>query len=374
MRGKKLAAAALAMVIAMSTLFTGCGTPDASTVVASFGDTEITYGVANFYAKYQQAMYDAYYLSYFGEEMWDTDLTGSGSTFWESTKSDIMDSLEQMYRLYAHASDYGVSLTDEQNEAIAAAAQSFMDANSESSLEAIGATDVSIVTEFLTVYTVAQAVDTAIREETEITVTMEDAASKTIRYVRLADVSYTDEDGNTVEYTEDEIASMVESMQAMAEEMRTAAASADATATDASADAESDAFETVAESYGYTAVTYSYAADEDTLDEAVIAAVEAMEEGEISDAIEGDGYIYVVIYDSAYDEEATANYYEELVYNQKADHFTEVYEAMQAESEFTVNESVWKKCKLGKLFTLVSDTTEEETEEASADAASSDAQ
>ena len=50
-------------------------------------------GVANFYAKYQQAIYDSYYMSYFGEDMWNQDMYGNGSTMTEDVKQEAAEAL-----------------------------------------------------------------------------------------------------------------------------------------------------------------------------------------------------------------------------------------------------------------------------------------
>ena len=69
---KRLAVLAVAGTLTVTSL-TGCGTINTDETVATVGDEEITLGVANFYARLQQAQYETYYASMMGttaEEMW----------------------------------------------------------------------------------------------------------------------------------------------------------------------------------------------------------------------------------------------------------------------------------------------------------------
>ena len=81
MRSKKIMALLLTTAAIMGMTLTGCGNKiNEDATFATLDDTTITMGVANFCAKYQQAMYDSFYMSYFGEDMWNKDVYGNGST------------------------------------------------------------------------------------------------------------------------------------------------------------------------------------------------------------------------------------------------------------------------------------------------------
>lgn len=354
MKAKKLISAGLAMVLAASFTLTGCGMPNSDAVVATLGDKEITYGVANLYAQYQATMYDAYYLSYYGDDMWSQDLSGSGSTMEEEVKSNVLDSIEEFYRLDEHASDYGIELTDDDMEAIDQAADAFIDANSSKALKKLGATDKDDVVELLRLLTVETKVYNAIIAETDVTVTDEDAACRTFSYVTIDTTGTTDDDGNTVAYTDDELASI----KSDAANLASSAASGD--------------FDTVMSDAGDTVSTYSYAADEDTMDEAVISAADALSEGEVSGVIETDDALYILRLDSAYDADASATHKEELISDQQQAHYEDVYSGYQEESDFTVNEKVWNKVNFDNLFSLVeTDTSGDASSDASANASGS---
>jgi hypothetical protein len=150
MKIKKLLAGMLAGVLACGMLLTtGCGTTDENAVFATMGDTQVTYGVANFFTRFQQAVYDGYYNTDSTKDFWTQDMYGLGYTLEDMIKSNTLSSIEEYYRLDAHAADYDVALTDEQSAAIDEAAQSFMDSNTQEALEQIGATSVDVVKEMM---------------------------------------------------------------------------------------------------------------------------------------------------------------------------------------------------------------------------------
>ena len=69
-------------MLVMATM-TGCGSFDSDEVVATVGNDEITAGMANFYARMQQAQYESYYASMMGtsgEAMWTQQVDEEGTT------------------------------------------------------------------------------------------------------------------------------------------------------------------------------------------------------------------------------------------------------------------------------------------------------
>ena len=117
MRAKRWSALLLSGVMAASML-TGCGWNKNETV-ATFDETEVPLGVANFAARFLQATYDDFYVAYFGEDVWSSDLYNNGTTMQDNIKDSVMQSLFDMYTLEAHMAEYDVELTDDDKAAIA---------------------------------------------------------------------------------------------------------------------------------------------------------------------------------------------------------------------------------------------------------------
>lgn len=348
MRNKKLAAVLLTACITAG-IFGGCGTTtdiDSNATFATLDDTTITMGVANFCAKYEQAMYDSFYRSYFGEDMWNSDMSGTGSTMTEDVKTGVAENLHQMYVIDAHKEEYGVSITAEEETAMDAAVEAFIAANSKKAVKLIGAEDKNNAKEMLRLNTVAKKMYDAVTATAEVEVSDEEAAQRTFSYVVINTSGQYDEESNLIEYTAEEL-----------EELKGIAATISA----------SSDFETTVESSGYTVNTASYgsAADTDTtFDAAVLEAADALREGEISNVIETESAYYVLRLDKEYDAEASAAKKEQLIQQKKDDFYNDVVSGWKDATTYTINEEEWAKVNFERPFAAPKvEETETTTEE-----------
>ncbi|MCR5416883.1 MAG: peptidyl-prolyl cis-trans isomerase [Pseudobutyrivibrio sp.] len=346
---KRFLTSGCAAVLAATTLM-GCGgiNPSATLVDINTGDSKdtISLGYGNFVARYQQATYDQFLLAYYGESMWTTDMSGSGSTFQDDTKDGILDDMEEQYLCKLHAADYDIALTDEQNTAIADAAAQFIKDNPEDTLEVMGATE-EYVKQFLEYRTYNNLVQSAVKEEGKSEYKEDEYWMRTFSYVLVDTTGAKAEDGTVTEYTDEELAGLKEQAETIA-----AADDFDAAVTDA----------------GLTAQTYSYLKGEEedeTMDMSIIEAAEKMSEGDVSDVIEIDGVGYYVIrLDADHDEEASETKLDSLT----DEYYNDILEAWKGDIVWKVNEKAWKTVQFDTLFkskedeTATEETTDETTE------------
>lgn len=337
MRTKRWTAALLGGVMAASML-TGCGLNKNATV-ATFDETDVPLGVANFAARLQQASYDDFYVAYFGEEVWSSDMYGNGTTMQDNVKDSVMQSMFDMYTLEAHMVEYDVELTDAEKTAIADTASAFLAANDDKALEALGADEETVV-QYLTLATIQSKMHAAIIAEADTNVSDEEANTSTYSYVRISNTTYTDANGNSVEYTEEELTELAATVGLFDTE------------------AKAGTLEDAAEKYGYTVSTGTFTADNDTLDEAVLTALKGLEEGEVSDVIDTESAYYVLRLDAKTDAEETEKTRQNLISQRQSDHYSEVLEGWEAEHTWTVKEKVWEKVDFDNLFTTVVESTE----------------
>ena len=166
---KKVLVLGTAGVMCFSSL-TGCGdSVKSDEVVATVGEDEITLGTANFFARLQQASYETYYagmMGMSGEDMWN-QVDETGNSYDVSIKAGLMDNLTTMVVLRQHASDYNISLSDEDKEAISKAADEFIAANSEEVLDNISG-DKESIEELLELMTIQQRMHDAITAEADV--------------------------------------------------------------------------------------------------------------------------------------------------------------------------------------------------------------
>ena len=348
MKYKKRTAILLAGVLGASVLAGGCGNRiNQDAVAATIGDQEITLGYLNFVAHYTQSSYDSLLVSYYGEDYWTNEeyADDDGLTMEDSVKADILDDVELAYLLEAHMDDYGVEITDEDMEAITAAAEEFMSDNTDEAIAAMGATQ-KYVEDYLYYRTVYSRMEEAIGADADDQLSIEDYTRRTFSYIEIDTAGYYDDDYEYVEYTDEEVEELVSTIALMAV---TAA----------------EDFDGTAEAYGYDVSTYSYGEDEESEDDggfcdAVIAAADAMSEGGVSEAIEGTDCYYIIRLDSEGDEDAQESAYESAVSDPQDEIFTEVTDGYLEDSDFEVDENLWAKVKFSKLFT-VDNTEEDET-------------
>ncbi len=351
---KKIIAKTCAGAMAASVLFTGCGSlnPSATAIKINTGDSTdtISLGYINFVAQYQTAIYDSFFMSYYGEGYMNQDLTSSGSTMGESTIDSVVEDLEEQYLCKLHASEYDVELSDDDNTAIADAAAAFISDNDQESLDAMGATE-DYVKAYLEYRTYQTRVEAAVKEAADAEVTDDECWQRTFSYVLFDTSASQDEDGVVQEKTDDELVEL----KAQAKQLANASSSED--------------FDAIADELGVTASTYSYTKGEeedDSLDMSVIEAAEALTEGAISDVIdvEGTGY-YVLRLDADHDEEASETERQTLIEEKQSDFYNTTLEGWKADVTWNAVDKQLDKITFTNHYTEP-ETTEETTEDTSA--------
>ena len=353
MTGKRMLLCLLAAAIFLMTALTGCGSKiDADAVGATLDGEEISMGFMNFMARYQQMQYDSYFVSYYGTEYWsqtvseeETDEDGNvtpAKTLEDSVKESVAENVELLYLLEDHMADYNVEITDEEMSSIEETAKQFMEDNSKEAISQLGATE-EYVKEMLRLTTIQKKMEDAVYAASTATVTDEEAAQRTYSYIQVSTTTTTDSDGNSVDLTDDEKTALEADMQTYV-----TAAKAD--------------FDGVAAEKGYTVSTQSYGSD-NTLDEELVAAADALKEGEVSDLITTDSYYYVIRLDKEYDEEATAEKKESLLESKKQEEYEALCDSYKEAATFELNEEQWAKVTFSPLFSVASDDSEDSDSE-----------
>lgn len=314
--------------LAGTVLLTGCGNKikDSATLITIKGENTketITLGYGNFVARYQQSLYEQFYpmMGYDVSTMWSQDMMGGlGYSMEDQTKSGIITDIEQMYVVKQHAADYNITLSDEQNKAIADATAKFMSDNSKDTLEELGATE-EYVKRYLEEKTIYKLVETAVEDAEEANISEDDCWMRTFSYVQIDTTGTDPTTGTVTEYTDEELAAFKDQADSIA--------------------AASD-FDAEVENQELTSSTYSYLKGEeadDTMDMAVISAAEALKEGETSDVIDVEGVYYVIHLTADHDEDASNDKKSTL----KTDAFNSLVDTWMSAYEFTVDDDQWAK-------------------------------
>ena len=348
MKLKKIVCVLLSAVLLPAFATAGCGKQvNAQAVAATLDGKEISMGTANFMAQYQAVLMDSSLLAYYGEDMWDKD-SGDGTTMTDSVKKSVMEDLQEYYLLDAHATDYEVALTDEEKQAITAAATQFLTDNSEAAAKVMGATQ-QTVEEMLRLRKIQTKMRAAIEAGIDTNVSEKECAQKTFSYVMFdkspsADTQ-TDDDTLTDDSDEDKTQDAEEAAKQKAQ------AFLDAVANDLSVAAEKE---------GYTVNTCSYGEgdlkkDENTtsMDQAVLKAADELKEGQFLNTLaESDGAYYVIHMDSTDDKEAAKTKKESILSKRRTEKYNEVIEGYKEKCKWEINEKEWDKVHFDELYTV----------------------
>lgn len=324
MKAKKVLALILACALCVSA-FTGCGI-NKNAAAATMKDQTVTMGVANFLCRFEQASMEDMYKMYLGDSsdnIWARDLTGNGTTLEESTKSQALEELHEMYTLQQHMSDYKVELTADDQAAIKEAAEKFMSANSHEALDEMGATE-DIIEEILTLYTIKSKMKTVIGADADTNVSDEEANMRAYSMVSL-DISEGSKDADANKKTADQME------EALKEDGAT--------------------LDKVAEDHDQKVTTGTYDADNDTLDEEVKKALDGLKEGETSGLIETDDKAYFVRIDEDTDEDATEKNRTSIINQRKDDLYQKVLSGWQENDNWKVDEKEVKKIEFKNSLT-----------------------
>lgn len=345
---KRVTALGLAGMLAVTGL-TGCGSMNNDDVVATVGESEIKLGVANFYARMQQAQYETYYAGMMGttgEELWakETD----GKTYEQSVKSDMIKSLENMYILEQHASEYDVVLSEDEKKAIDKAAEEFDENNALEDKEAVSGYN-KYVKKVLELITIQSKMEDAMTADVDTEVSDDEAAQKAMKYVFY---SYTkDENDSTSTMSETEKTEVKKKATDFAEKLK---------------NSDTKDIDGVASEAGMEVQTATFDSESTSPNADLVKVADALTaEGDVTDAIETDSGIYVAKVTSFLDRTATDAKKQSIVEERKKDQYDDLLKKWRKKTDINLNKRVWKKVDFQKQGVTVKDTsgnTEESAE------------
>ena len=350
---KKLLLFVMTGMLAVSSL-AGCGSIKDSDIVLTGKSENITAKEANFYARYVQAQYETYYGSYLGDDMWSTEIE-EGKTYESNVKKSLLKQMKYMLVMKEHMADYDVELTEDDETAITDAAKEFVEANEEDSAKKVSG-DQETVEKVLTLLTIQQKMEAAIEADVDTEVSDDEAAQKSMDYV-LFSYTTTDDDGNSTDLTDDEKTQMKEKATAFAEGAKTA-----------------EDFSAYATEQGQTSQTATFDSDTTSPDADLIAAADALGEGEVTDVVETDSGCYVAKVTSLLDRDATDSKKESIISDRKEELLEDTCKAWIKEDGVKANKKVWKKISFTDLSVSIKqvDTDTEDTDTSSEDTTSED--
>lgn len=350
----------LAGMIAAASL-SGCSTSSVNNdeVLATVGDAEISYGVANFYARLMQARYEDFHASIAGStpaEFWEQNILGQ--VYEDSVKAEIIENLENMYLLRQHAEEYDVVLTEEEQKDIEKAAADFEEANSLETKETISGFS-EYIEEYLSLITIYRKMDAPMKEGVDEEVSDEEAAQKSMKYVFF---SYTKEEDDSSSEEESNSDSSKEMSDDEKEELKK---TAEKFAEDLKADRDKD-IDGLAKEADLDVETVTFDSKTKQPNTDLIEAADKLKENEATDVVETDNGLYVAVVTSLLDRKATDEKKESIVEDRKDQQYDSLIEQWRGETQITVNNELWQSIDF-KTVGMSDKQNEENREDLSGD-------
>ena len=399
----KVVCSLLTAAIAVTGL-SGCGgdstVVDGTQTALVINDEEINLGKANFMLRYQQATMVNYYQtmsSMFGQEyslsfdaLSDTSDEDS-PTVGENLKADALTSIEQAFLMRQHASEYEVALTEEEITGAQEAAASFMESNDAETLTKLGITQEDIQ-DVIEVYAIQLKMHDPMIADVDTEVSDEEAQQSKISYVRVStEGTETDENGDTIELTDEEKAEKKDIAQRFLDalnasedpasvtfaDLRTeindqlneerraeeAASQEDSSTADTSGDSSSTDTEEDSDVVYLTSSQTTFGSDDEDLDDALKEAAETLSDGEVyGEVIEGEDAYYVVRMDSVLDRDATDSQKETIVQERQSEAYSDLLDGWIEESDISVKRA-WNRLEVTDydLYTMTVDSADSST-------------
>ena len=357
----RMVAILLALVMVIGVM-SGCGnsggkgekTSNGNKVLFSYDGTDVTLKKAWIYGKMTAAQYESYYTSYFGENFWTMDMgtddEGNATTFEDYVKEQVVTQIKQVIVLNNKAEEVECSLTDEDKEQCAEYAKAFAeDESGKAILAECGATEEDMQ-EIYEENALASKVQEYMIKDTDTNVSDDEARKTTISRVVFA-TTKTDDDGNTVDMTDDEKAQVLATAQAAQEDLKAGKSIAD-----------------IAEAQEYTNIDETFAAGESEEGEAFEKMLAGMKDGDITQEVQECDNGYVIAQLTAYtDADATAENKETIIAERQQEKFKEVYDewTKDLEAEWSYKEDVdqelWAELVLRSEDSTATEAAEETT-------------
>lgn len=320
---------------------------DNKEIVMTVGDKKVELGLANFFARYIQSAEEANLEQYqmYGYAMdWDTEVDEDGTTYEESMKKSVLESIQQLYVLSAHAEEYKVALTEDEIAKIEEVAKAFTKANTDEANEKISA---EYAKEYLTLVTISQKMYDAVKASHTPEIKEGEADQKIMYYVKYDKVK-TDSSGNQTKLTDDEVKKLKKDAQALLDGAK------------ANGNLESYAKEQKA-----TATKAAFSVGRSELDEKLVKAADKLELNAFTDVIDGESAIYVAQVTSLLDKDATEAEKKEIIEERKDEFYKETIEKWVEDTKIKVNDEVWEQVSIEGLKISAVEPKKEENKESS---------
>lgn len=328
---KKLVAAGLIAALALTSL-TACGKDGNGAKVVfttGFGKNEIFKIDSESCTKDEMMVYlttiQNQYESVYGAEIWNTSL--EGVTLEENVKETVLAKIAQVKTMYLLAKEKDVTLDEEEEGTVKAAATEYFESLNETEIELMGVSVETIETLYRE-YVMADKVYQQIIQDINPEISDDEARRITVQHI-LIRTTVSNGEGNLVPYSAEEKQAAYQKMTEIRE---------------LALDGEHDFAELASQYSEDTTITYSFGKGE--MDEAFETAAFQLGTDEVSPVVESEiGYHLIKCISTFNREETDANKLE-IVEERRKEVFGQEYDAFVETLVRNLNQKLWDELTL----------------------------
>lgn len=356
---KKVLSMGTACVLAVS-LMTGCSSGQSASAdpAITMEGRNVSMGEALLYTEVMKSQYESYY----GDQIWDMEVS-DGVTFGQSVKDGVTEDLVKMNYLASLAEQYDVSVSDEEKANYDTYVSNFKQNLGEDVISENNITDDDI-RNLIEMNAISNTVYQKIINE--MTVELTDEETENARCIKVqhiliptTETTKEDENGDTVDMTDEEITAYKEQQYATAEEVLQKAQDGE----DFKTLADEYSSENAGFEFSFDRNGYSYSQQSSMVEPFYTAAWE-LSEGEISGIVETEYGYHIIKCVSENDETETAQAISSAQSTKKQSAADDQIQADIDAKTYTLSEA-WKNYTItspAAETTAESDTTADSTE------------
>lgn len=292
-------------------------------VVLTVGDVAVSYKEILLYMQ----SYKEEYESLYGGDIWSFTIDNEGGSFEDIFKEQLLEDIIYVKIICAQAEELGIRLSEDELLDVDEYTAEFISSFTEDQLKYYDV-EVDTVKKIYMDNVLANKVFESLTLNVDTDISDEEARQVVLQYILIANHSY-DEEGNRIEFSEEQMEDARKKAAWLREEAITA-----------------PNFYTFAQEYTDDKDEIQITVGRGDMSSELDAVAFSMSDGEISDVIETDVGYFILHCVTSLDREATDNKKEEMIATRQEEVFNAQYLEWSEKTKVELDEEIWNKMSL----------------------------